>query len=341
MAQALAVERAKPVGVNAGQDVYIGGAEADARGLPGRLSGRDTETTARGAAFNALDPRMQDFAVGPTETEFRGTTLAEEFSNLGDMGPEQQNYFGLQEERTPRNYSAPDGSVGVTLDGTRDAATGAPIPAGAQVSTSQLQTDNPNNLRPNVVGNLQESQIALADFQTTMGHLREIAQDPSLFGMVGNVRRFGQGLIQQGSAGAALLGADRFSEVAADLQRAGVAPEFFDPNLNDIDKVATLAAYQAAGALAAQTGRGLSDNDFRKFRTILGDPTAWLSDRQSFLAGLDRVESLAMDMSANRAKALGQGAPDATPQDSGVADAMTPPEDTGRPVYNINGDRIR
>jgi hypothetical protein len=284
---------------------------------------------------------MQSFAVGPTETEFRGTTLAEEFADLADMDPLQQSYFGLEEDRTPRNYSAPDGAVGVTLDGTTDSATGAPIPAGSQVSTSQLQTDNPNNLRPNVVGNLQESQIALADFQTTMKHLRDIAQDPSLFGMTGNVRRLGQGLIQQGSAGAALLGADRFGEVATDLQRAGVAPEFFDPNLNDIDKVATLAAYQAAAALAQQTGRGLSDNDFRKFRTILGDPTAWLSDQQSFLAGLDRVEALAMDMAGNRAAALGQGGPAAAQEDPGVADAMTPPAAGGNPVYDIEGNRIR
>jgi hypothetical protein len=447
LAQALAVEYAKPVGVNAGQDVYLG-AGAGERGTPSVLRGRDTKSTAEATAFNALpsesralavgpsetqvkgnvlqgaspedqrvallgqsaygpsrsqreaeafyalpsesqalavgptesqaiadvvlglapdDQRVaalgqpaygpsetqargdafgnlpgsaQSFAVGPTETEFRGTTLANEFANLADMGPEQQNYFGLQEDRTPRNYSAPDGAVGVTLDGTTDSATGEPIPAGSQISTSQLQTDNPNNLRPNVVGKLQESQLALADFQTTTNRLRKVAgSDPSLFGATGNLKRFGQALAQQGSALSGAFDDARFAEVGADLERAGVAPQFFDPNLNIVDKLATMAAYQAA-AVAGQTGQGLSNKDFDKFRGMIGDPTAWLSDQQSFITGLDAMEALVLDMAENRRRFL-EGGPAATQGDPGVADAPTPPAAGGNPVYDIEGNRIR
>jgi hypothetical protein len=309
--------------------------------MPSVLHGRDTETTARAGAFNALDPDMQSFAVGPTETEFRGTTLANEFANLADMGPEQQNYFGLQEDRTPRNYLAPDGTTGWTLDSTTDRATGEPIPAGSNIHTSNLQPDNPGGLRPNVVGKLQESQLALADFQTTTNRLRKVAgSDPSLFGATGNLKRFGQALAQQGSALSGAFDDARFAEVGADLERAGVAPQFFDPNLNIVDKLATMAAYQAA-AVAGQTGQGLSNKDFDKFRGMIGDPTAWLSDQQSFITGLDAMEALVLDMAENRRRFL-EGGPAATQEDPGVADAMTPPGDTGgNPVYDIEGNRIR
>ena len=68
--------------------------------------------------------------------------------------------------------------------------------------------------------------------------------------------------------------------------------------------MATLAAYQAAAALARQEGKGLSDKDFKLFRGIVGDPKAWLSTQEAFLAGTRRLRNVAKRMMVNRLRIL-------------------------------------
>lgn len=209
-------------------------------------------------------------------------------------------------QQTPRNYIQPDGRRGFTHDGLTDAVSKAPIAQGSQIFTGQVQSPDVGGLTKPVQTDLQRGEVALADFNTILDETLKVAQtDPALFGTVGNVRRLGQGAVGQVDALSSLMGMDQFDSVAVDLQRAGVAPQFFDPNLNDVDRLATLAAYKAASTLAAQEGKGLSNQDFHYFRQIVGDPTAWLSSQQSFVSGLNKLKTVANGMAQNRRAAFG------------------------------------
>ncbi len=144
---------------------------------------------------------------------------------------------------------------------------------------------------------VENSAIEMGKFNIVMDDLEQIATAPgaeTFFGIAGNVRRAAQGARGQLSALEQTLGGDRLGEITAELtdaaQREG---KVFDANLANIDRVALLAAYQAASSLANQSGRALSDQDFRKFRLILGDPTAWLSNQATFVAGIRKMRSLA------------------------------------------------
>lgn len=169
-----------------------------------------------------------------------------------------------------------------------------------------------------VVGDNLKATQAIEGFMRTSKELRSIAaQDPTLFGTVGNARRLFQSVAGQADVALQVLGKSQpgvakdaesvFETVVTDLSMAGVQdPSIYDPNLTDIDKMAILAAYQAAAAIAGQEGRGLSNEDFTRFRQIIGDPTAWGSTQQSFLAGLNRLERLSLlELNARRSQ-LGQ-----------------------------------
>jgi hypothetical protein len=175
--------------------------------------------------------------------------------------------------------------------------------------------------------NLQTSEIAMGDLQDNFAMTRKIAtENPHIFGITGNVRRIGQGLRLQVEDASSVLGGGSFADVSADLAGAGVDQSNFDPALSDIEKLGTLLAYQAASALGQQSGRGLSDQDFNKFRTIVGDPTQMLASQEAFLSGLDRLEQVSQNMMARRHTALtnsiqGTGATTAPPLD-GVGDAQ-------------------
>jgi hypothetical protein len=86
--------------------------------------------------------------------------------------------------------------------------------------------------------------------------------------------------------------------------------------LPEVEKMATLAAYAAASALANQEGRGLSDKDFENFRRVLGNPTEWTSTQDKFLAGLDMLQRQVDYRIGATRRRLGQPeqAPDAAPQ---------------------------
>jgi len=229
-----------------------------------------------------------------THSQQKGQLLGENFENLAELDPAQQQSIGAQPTSggfTPQNYSSPDGSSGTTLDGVTDAATGQPLAQGTQVAPGA-----PVDLTKSVQTDVQSGLIETQDFANSMNQLRGVAEkDPTLFGIVGNVRRFGQDASGQVDAIDSAFGTDfgsTFGTAARDLQSAGTDSSFFDPNLSDVDKLATVTAYKAAAAVAGQSGRGLSDKDFQQFRQVIGDPTAWRSTQASFLAGLDQVEAL-------------------------------------------------
>lgn len=274
------------------------------------LSAIPTLEERKGTAFGQLPADKQAVAVGPSKEQTIGDLVGSHFDNLDTLTPSQRQILGANpsSSSTPRNYIAPDGRKGVTMDGLTDAATGTKIAPGAQIFTGQVQAGGSGDLQKPVITDLQRGQVALGDFRATMDALRDVAgKDPSLFGTVGNVRRIGQGVAGQADAVSSLLGVQQFGKVSEELASAGVAPKFFDPNLTDVEKLASLAAFQAAKVLADQEGKGLSNQDFDRFREIVGDPASWLSTQQNFMAGLNRIDSLATSMAENRRKILQQG----------------------------------
>lgn len=145
---------------------------------------------------------------------------------------------------------------------------------------------------------LVQDNIDLRQFQQTIGRLRDLSDDPTAFGAVGNVRRMVQGVGNQANALSQYFGGDfqkNYSAAAKQMAAIGLDPSYYDPKLDQVHRAANLAAYQAAAALANQSGRGLSDKDVKNFRQVLGDPEAWLESQQSFKAGLDQIESMVND----------------------------------------------
>jgi len=164
------------------------------------------------------------------------------------------------------------------------------------------------DLEGSTKGQLEKATVAMANYNVVMDVLSETGQnDPTIFGAVGNLRRLGQNLTGQADALLQAFGGDQFEAAGADLAAAGVDPSFFDADLADIEKVATLAAYQSASALAGQTGRALSDKDFALFRRIVGDPTAWLNTQQAFQSGMKRMREVANRLMRNHIIAIQGG----------------------------------
>ena len=258
---------------------------------------------AKAVAFGDMTPEDQARAVGPTKSQVEAEALA-------NMTPEEQEARLRSGElkivvnpvtnNLEYKYAKP-GDI-APLKGATTMKDAVP----AAVRTAQASQSR-----------------SLDQFRATSTVLRDIAsKDPSLFGITGNVRRLAQGLREQLEAASGVRGVpfeDAVQRAAKDERlNIGTRKSAFDPNLPDIVKFTKLAAYQAAGALADQTGRGLSDNDFRAFEKILGDPTAWLANQKSFLAGLDRMDAEV----ERRASKLGETPPkgDAKPQLSEMSD---------------------
>ena len=210
---------------------------------------------------------------------------------------------------------SPQTPLGAAFDTKNPPSDGMSLTVGAD-GTVQMQQGGGLPLSSSVVGDNLDAQDAIESYLRTSNELRTIATqgDPTIFGTVGNIRRLFQSAATQADLALQMVGksdpnavktADSvFDTVLQDLAMAGVQdPTVYGPNLTDIDKMAILAAYKAASAVANQEGRDLSNEDFSNFRTIVGDPTAWGSTKQSFLAGLNRLDRMALlELNARRAR---------------------------------------
>jgi hypothetical protein len=179
---------------------------------------------------------------------------------------------------------------------------------GFSVTTGDATVGLPKSTATNEIN----QNIALRNFKTTIGRMRGLAtQDPTIFGTVGNVRRIVQDVGNQGEALSKLFGGDfskQFASAASQMSALGLDPKLYDPKLDQLHKAAILAAYQAAGALAGQSGRGVSDKDVKLFQRLIGDPTQWLSTQANYLNGLDLVEGMLDDMLSSTNQNITQGA---------------------------------
>ena len=172
--------------------------------------------------------------------------------------------------------------------------------------------------------NLALQTAALVAFEKNVGRAIDmINADPTIVGAVGNVRRLGQSALGNIDALTQAFGYEAlepaFENARARLTRAGIVdPDLYDPRLPQIDQLGLLLAYQGAEAVANQSGRGLSDNDFRRFREIIGNPSGWAATGPNIVARLEQVQQLTRDL-VNRNTAINApGAP--TPFDTTPAD---------------------
>ncbi len=192
---------------------------------------------------------------------------------------------------TPRNYATPDGRRGVTLDGKTDAATGQPIPAGAQIYTGSIQSADASPFTPSTTSMLEKDDIASGQLENLIDlAITEATTNPGAFGAVGRVNRFTQDLGAQAELISEQFGGairQEFPQVAADLAEAGIDPQFYDPGLNVIDQLAITLAYM--DAKAADPGGRVTDRDFQASLKKVGDPSALLSTPQKFIGQLENL----------------------------------------------------
>lgn len=219
---------------------------------------------------------------------------------LTGLNPTEQKFIGAgQGAQTPRNYMDPAGQRHITYDGVHDAQTGEMLaPGGAMLNVQG--TPNQSGLRPNVQGKLQEQGIEFQKLQNLIDYTKELAgKNENNFGLAGWIKGFAQDTTQVAenlAQGLGYTGLDQGVKIAqAKLQADHVDPGVisslftFDPALPQLHTAVGLMVYQAASALASQSGRSISDRDVEMFRNIIGDPRDWRGNQKLFFAKMGAV----------------------------------------------------
>lgn len=265
-------QQAEPINTSAGGITTL--APGDPRG-DGTIYGPATESTMSGDILRAI---MAGEEVDPRAVAAVG---------------------GDGSSRTPRNYRTPEGTVGTTLDGVTDAATGQRLPGGTTVSTSQLDTELTNATE----SDLQAADIQQRRFVSLVDQVRSVARDPANFGFPGFVKGTLQDLTALADGVADSMGYSGFQSAVTDARSslmrspdvsAETVSSFFDPDLPALQSLANLLAYQAAATLAGQEGRSVSDRDVKMFQNIVGDPQSFFTSQEKFLSKLSTLEETLM-----------------------------------------------
>lgn len=269
-----------------------------------------------------------------SDTEVKGLTA----QGLDMTRDEKAAYVGAEPKTPPTadSYVTGDGTIFRSYDGVNDVS-GEPLPPDA-LKTSVVSADRASaGLDKINARNLEGQVLAGQKFKGTIARARDVAAaaGPTAFGIIGRARSLGQDVQAAIDAAGSALGGDfeaTIVETEADIRTRAeqgdpVARTFFaqdyDPNITKLEMYARLLPYEAASAIADQTGRGLSDNDVKRFQQIVGDPLSFFGTQQSFLTTLDTIEAeVDARLGANRATL------------EGGRDAEIP---TGAPVQ-INSD---
>lgn len=200
------------------------------------------------------------------------------------FNPATQQTQAVQDGVAPPEGFFPAGTVGVQADSAADIGL-----------TNSNQT------------NLNDQALSLATFQNSLARARELAASPdaaNAFGIVGALSRTAQGVGEQLRGIDQAFGTNFTNSVRSDVDRRighgdpvaeAIGADVFNPALAAVPRMAKLLAYEAASAVAAQTGRGLSDKDYAAFLNIIGDPEGLLASPRSFMAALDQLETAVGD----------------------------------------------
>jgi hypothetical protein len=245
-----------------------------------------------------------------SEADQKGTLLAQNWNNLPNLNPNQQEVLGALPgsaggSRTPKNYIVTDPvtrqpKTFMTIDGVTDVQTGLPLPQGGYIGTVQGGAGDVG-LTNSTMSGLQQNILANNKFKNLAQLTREYAEkDPNNFGIPGYVKGTVQDIQQLAGTLAQGLGykglQDAVDQVQADAVRNGVDPGLisgvFDPNLAGLQTLSDLLAYSAAEALAGQSGRSVSDRDVQAFKNIVGDPQSVFMSQAKYLAKLSQIERI-------------------------------------------------
>lgn len=287
------------------------------------------------------DATTGGFAPILSEADQKGTLLGNNWGNLPGLNPQQQEVLGALPgsaggSRTPKNYIVKDPATGqtktfITMDGLTDAQTQQPLPSGGYIGTVQGSA-NEAGVTNSVNTDLQSGVIANKKFTFLVDRAKELTADPSLFGAQGLARSLGQEVAAgvsgvskafgKGTTGDMVLNDAR--NLAAQQGLSSLIPELYDPNLPKVDTIWGLLVYQGASALAGQNGRGVSDQDVKNMRQILGDPKSLFSSAAMMQSKLDQAQQIVNGYDQINREALGGNAP-VVANPGAVAPPIAPP----------------
>lgn len=362
-------QRAEPVMVNQNQTAFLSPEEAVLRDLPevimGQASvGRD-ETIVRPDGSQVLGQQTPmnksqweaqqlqallesgDLTTQMFVDDFLGNqTPVEGYDDQGNvrfMSPGAAVRTGATPydapSNVPRNYVMRDGRNFITFDGATDAQTGQPLPPGGAISNVEGGAEDVGLPTTATRSQLQQGQIEVNKFNVLLDRARELSTDPANFGIPGAVKGAAQDATAIAEGVATGLGftspREALESIRNDAAANGIDPSLlpgvFDPSLPALHTVADLLVYQAAAALAGQSGRAVSDYDVRRFKNVVGDPRSFMMNRERFLAKLDELQRLVSGVSQVNTQALTggvAGAPQQPPQPPQPPSPPSPPAPT-------------
>lgn len=276
------------------------------------------------------------FAPIVSESDQKGTLLGQNWNNLPGLNPQQQEVLGALPgsaggSRTPKNYIIKDAKgqtqTLLTADGVTDLQSGKPLPPGGYIGTVQGSA-NEAGVTNSVNTDLQSGVIANKKFTFLVNQAKDLTADPTLFGAQGLARSLGQEVAAGVGGIAKAFGKGTTGDMVLNDARAlaqqnglsALIPELYDPNLPKVDTLWGLLVYQGASALAGQNGRGVSDQDVKNMRQILGDPKSLFSSAAMMQSKLEQAQAIVNGFDSINREALGGNAP--VVQDTGTA---TPP----------------
>jgi hypothetical protein len=155
---------------------------------------------------------------------------------------------------------------------------------------------------------VQGEQYEGAKFANTLDTVEDLAmRDATNFGVQGTVKGLAQDVNALGKGIIDTFGGEQaISEAQQLIINSGVNPSLFDgvfdPNLPALQTASDLMVFQAASALAGQSGRSVSDRDVKFFKQIVGDPRSLTMTQEKFLSKIQQIRQiLGMNMDvANR-----------------------------------------
>lgn len=192
-------------------------------------------------------------------------------------------------------YKTPDGRTGTAVanpvDGSLlDQASREPLPPGT--ITGEVTDTGGGALTTGAQGDIERQAFALTGALSTTDKLADLVRtSPSSQGIVGRLRGTAQDVIQTGDElGQAFGGtlADVQNSVASGLTDAGLAQQFFDPNIPAIEMLTNMLAWQYAKSV---TGDRVSNDAFRSAKMAVGGD-GWLSNQADTLARLDAFRKI-------------------------------------------------
>jgi|DEB0MinimDraft_6_1074348.scaffolds.fasta_scaffold00040_48 hypothetical protein len=226
-----------------------------------------------------------------------------------------QQGAGMDFAKTREGFEADPSNSGFTLspgairyDAEGNQVASAPFKEGGGFSVqlpdgTVVQQGGNLKLDPtkSTANDLQKEQVASAKLRGLLDYTRELAQkDPMNFGFPGFVKGTAQDVTTLLQGVSQTMGYKDTNEAVTTAQRdiamAGIDPSLlsgvFDPDLPALQTAADLLVFQAASALAGQSGRSVSDKDVKYFKSIVGNPQSLFANQQKFLSKLDTIQSI-------------------------------------------------